>query len=156
MKHILNRCAPGFIAGPEKCLDIDECENNPCHLSAKCINLHGSYRCVCPQGTAGDPAGAGCSTPNQCNIDQDCLETQACIKRSCTDPCSYADCGANAVCSVIDHAAACQCQSGYIGDASGCFKVECLSNNDCPGDKYCNVDTNKCASKLNRLVNLIL
>jgi hypothetical protein len=144
---VTNRCAQGFIGGSEKCLDIDECEESPCHPSATCLNLHGTYRCVCPQGTAGDPTGTGCSTPNQCNADDDCPDIQACRKHSCTDPCSFADCGTNAVCSVIDHDAVCQCLPGYIGDASGCFKVECLSNNDCPGDKYCNSDINKCASK---------
>ncbi|CAB0029718.1 unnamed protein product, partial [Trichogramma brassicae] len=142
------RCAHGFIAGPEKCLDINECEASPCHPTANCLNLLGSYRCVCPQNTAGDPVKFGCHAPEECNVDSDCSEKQACIKQHCSDPCSYADCGANAVCSVINHVAACQCQQGYIGDASGCFKVECLSNDDCPNDKYCNSDTNKCASKL--------
>lgn len=141
------RCAKGFIYRSEKCLDIDECEINPCHLTAKCINLHGGYKCVCPTGTAGDPDSIGCFTPDQCNIDSDCPDTQACIRHSCADPCLFANCGENAICSVNDHAAICQCQVGFIGDASGCFKVECTSNNDCPSDKYCSVDTYKCSSK---------
>ena len=141
------KCGQGFIAGNEKCLDIDECEQYPCHASAKCINLRGSYRCICPHGTAGDPIKSGCTTPNHCTMDHDCTKSLACIQNSCTDPCSLADCGLNAICSVVDHTAVCQCQPGYIGDAKGCLKVECLSNNDCPGDKYCNLDTNKCASK---------
>lgn len=142
------RCGHGFIAGPEQCMDVNECEEQPCHQSAECINLRGSYRCVCPQGTAGDPVGTGCLIPHQCRLDSDCSDSQACVQNNCTDPCTLVDCGDNTICSVVDHAAGCQCQPGYIGDASGCFKVECLSNTDCSGDKYCNQETNKCASKL--------
>lgn len=142
------RCSHGFIAGPEHCLDINECEDQPCHPSAECINLHGSYRCTCPQGTAGDPVGSGCTLPHQCTAHTDCPDTQACIHHNCSDPCSFVDCGSNTICTVLDHTAGCQCQPGYIGDASGCFKVECLSNSDCPTDKYCNQEINKCSSKL--------
>jgi len=142
------RCSHGFIAGPDHCLDINECEDHPCHPSADCINLHGSYRCTCPSGTAGDPAGSGCVLPHQCTVHPDCPDTQACIQHNCSDPCSFVDCGLNTICSVLDHTASCQCQPGYIGDASGCFKVECLSNSDCPTDKYCNQEINKCNSKL--------
>lgn len=128
-------------------MDINECDEEICHPSAECINLQGSYRCVCGQGTAGDPVGTGCVIPHQCTLHSDCPDSQACIQHNCTDPCSFFDCGPNTVCSVVDHAAACQCQPGYIGDSSGCFKVECLSNNDCPIDKYCNQEINKCSSK---------
>lgn len=145
--RLSSRCSHGFIAGPEHCLDINECDDHPCHSSADCVNLRGSYRCVCPQGTAGDPVGTGCAISHQCILDADCPDSQACIQHNCTDPCSLVDCGLNTICSVFDHAAACQCQPGYIGDSSGCFKVECLSNNDCPTDKYCNQDANKCSSE---------
>lgn len=145
------KCSHGFIAGPDTCLDINECEEHPCHPSAECINLHGTYKCVCPQGTAGDPVGTGCLTPHQCENHHDCPDSQSCIHFSCADPCSLVDCGPNTICSVIDHVAGCQCQSGYIGDASGCFKVECLTDNECPKDKYCNLESNKCASPCNRV-----
>lgn len=141
------RCGHGFIGGPEKCLDINECEEQPCHQSAECVNTHGSYRCICPQGTAGDPIGTGCLIPHQCTLNSDCHDSQACLQNNCTDPCAFVDCGSNTICSVIDHTAECQCQPGYIGDASGCFKVECLSNTDCPEDKYCNQEVNKCSSE---------
>lgn len=85
--------------------------------------------------------------PHQCTLDTDCPETQSCIQHNCSDPCSFVDCGLNTICTVVDHTATCQCQPGYIGDSSGCFKVECLSNNDCPSDKYCNQETNKCSGK---------
>jgi hypothetical protein len=138
----------GFIADPEHCLDINECEDQRCHPSAECINLHGSYRCTCPRGTAGDPLGSGCVLPHQCTTHSDCPDTQACVQHNCSNLCSLVDCGFNTICRVLNHAAGCQCQPDYIGDASRYFKVECLSNSDCPTDKYCNQETNKCSSKL--------
>lgn len=90
--------------------------------------------------------------PHHCTTHSDCPDTQACIQHNCSDPCSFVDCGANTICSVLEHAASCQCQSGYIGDS--CFKVECLLSSDCPTDKYCNQETNKCSSKLRLLLRL--
>ena len=146
------RCSQGFVTGPERtCLDINECNDRPCHPSAECHNVHGSYRCVCPQGTAGDPLGNGCQTPHQCEQNSDCPDSLACITHNCSDPCSFVHCGPNALCSVVEHATSCQCQAGYIGDSSGCFKVECLADNDCSDDKYCNRDINKCSSPCNLL-----
>ncbi|XP_043844300.1 thyroid peroxidase [Dromiciops gliroides] len=40
----------GWDFPPPVCKDIDECEdqmNPPCHASAKCKNIKGSYQCVC-------------------------------------------------------------------------------------------------------------
>lgn len=145
------KCSQGFIASPDKCLDIDECDDHPCHPTAECINLQGSYKCSCPTGTAGDPVVLGCLLPHRCDSNTNCPESLACVQHNCTDPCSRVDCGPNTVCSVFDHAAACQCQAGFIGDASGCFKVECLSNSDCPVDKFCNQDVNKCTSPCNQI-----
>jgi hypothetical protein len=54
------RCSPGFVFGPNGCDDIDECLNKPCHASASCVNLAGSYKCLCPEGTVGDPVDKGC------------------------------------------------------------------------------------------------
>lgn len=145
----LNRCSQGFVSGNDGCVDVNECKDQPCHPSAECVNLHGSYRCACPLGTVGDPLETGCVLPHQCNENHDCPESQACISHNCTDPCSLVDCGQSAFCTALDHNAACQCQPGYIGDATGCIKVECLNNNDCSNDKYCNLEINKCYSECN-------
>ncbi|KAL9970894.1 hypothetical protein ACROYT_G023349 [Oculina patagonica] len=50
-------CDGGFkLTGPNKtkCIDIDECLSNPCHVNASCSNTHGSYKCTCHPGFAGD------------------------------------------------------------------------------------------------------
>ena len=46
-------------------LDIDECnEISACGFDAMCVNLLGSYECLCPEGYGGDPYNGACS-PSQ-------------------------------------------------------------------------------------------
>lgn len=146
------RCSSGFIASPQGCSDIDECEAHPCHPSAQCVNLPGSYRCVCPEGTVGDPfIDPGCILPNQCQLDTDCSDNLSCRGGRCTDPCPEVSCGPNGICNVFDHNAVCACPPGHLGDpydvSVGCFKVECLDDIDCSTDKECDKESNKCISK---------
>ncbi|CAH2073951.1 unnamed protein product, partial [Iphiclides podalirius] len=60
-------------------------------------------------------------------------------------------CGINAVCSVNKHRMFCACEKGYLGNPFdkkiGCFKVECVDDFDCPSDKKCNENNNKCTDK---------
>lgn len=57
-------CDAGFTGDGQACGDIDECKEQPdaCHASALCTDTDGSFSCVCPPGTEGDPsfAGVGC------------------------------------------------------------------------------------------------
>lgn len=48
-------CDWGFKVSSDKnnptCVDVDECESNPCHPGVDCINLPGSFVCSgCPEG----------------------------------------------------------------------------------------------------------
>ena len=36
--------------------DFDECSIQPCHPNATCVDLHGSYNCICNPGFSGDMA----------------------------------------------------------------------------------------------------
>ena len=38
-------------------VDIDECETYNCSSSAKCMNIPGSYHCICTNGTKMDNEG---------------------------------------------------------------------------------------------------
>lgn len=143
------KCMKGFIGTPFGCSDIDECTDGPCHPSARCENIPGSYRCSCPEGTVGDAySNPGCRLPNQCYKNTDCADNLSCIDGKCTDPCQVTKCGVNAECHIIDHVAECQCPSGHLGDARdtavGCFRVECLADDDCVQDRQCHSETNKC------------
>ena len=35
-------------------IDLDECEVEPCNRNGNCINVPGSFRCVCNSGYVGD------------------------------------------------------------------------------------------------------
>lgn len=148
------RCNSGFIITPSGCQDINECLENPCHRTALCTNIVGSYRCSCEAGTVGDPVlEPGCVNPDQCGKDSNCAENLACVQGKCTDPCTLSDnqCAPNALCGVHQHQATCSCPPGHLGDPHnlnvGCFKVECLADDDCSKDKHCDSQNNKCTSK---------
>ncbi|KAL0394085.1 UNVERIFIED_CONTAM: Wall-associated receptor kinase [Sesamum latifolium] len=58
-------CSRGYQGNPylsPGCQDINECEFNPCHPKAICINISGSFNCSCPPNYLGDGAkyGSGC------------------------------------------------------------------------------------------------
>jgi len=115
------------------------------------LNTPGSFQCSCSGGKVGDPyTEPGCNKPNECKKHENCASNLACVKGKCTELCNDA-CGNNAICQMVDHVPACTCPSGYLGDAFdktvGCFKVECLENEDCPNDKICQTNNNKCTSK---------
>lgn len=140
------KCSTGFIGTPYGCSDIDECSQNPCHPTAACENTPGSFKCVCPSGTV--PGSEGCVLPNQCQKHADCASTLSCENGKCKNPCESIQCGRNALCAVSNHKAMCQCPEGHLGDARdaqvGCFRVECLSRNDCGPFRNCHEETNKC------------
>ncbi|XP_068089537.1 thrombomodulin-like [Hyperolius riggenbachi] len=54
------KCSKGYILEEDNkikvCVDVDECEYNPCKGS--CINLYGTYKCTCPKGYTVE--GSGC------------------------------------------------------------------------------------------------
>ncbi|KAL9176836.1 hypothetical protein ABFS82_01G020900 [Erythranthe guttata] len=58
-------CSEGYFGNPylsPGCQDINECEFNPCHGKAMCINLPGSFNCSCRPDYVGDGTknGTGC------------------------------------------------------------------------------------------------
>lgn len=146
------KCSKGFIGTPQGCVDINECEANPCHSTAICKNQLGSYTCICGEGNVGDPyTDPGCAIPGQCRRDSQCADNLTCKKGKCEDPCESKQCGIQAVCNATKHKASCICPPGHLGDPNdtnlGCFKVECLKNNDCSETTFCDEQTNKCLSK---------
>lgn len=150
-------CDKGFLPGVSGCVDIDECQENPCHSTASCINLVGSYKCTCPTNTVGDPyVSPGCVKPDTCTDDSSCQGDQACEQTEegileCIDPCASAVCGNNARCKVIDRKPLCECEPGHYGDPNdlkvGCVRGECIHDKDCSSNKLCDSLRYKCISK---------
>lgn len=142
-------CVPGFQYVPGAgCLDLDECATKPCHASAICENIPGSYRCSCQEGEIGD-GWTGCQNPGECpRGDVDCPSNAACrsdqkgISR-CVNLCALSPCGPHAVCSIQNHQVQCKCPKVgfFTGDPfnhqTGCQRVECLHDSNCPFDRQC-------------------
>ncbi|XP_038215243.1 fibrillin-1-like [Zerene cesonia] len=151
------QCLPGFEMTQDECININECIKNPCHPTAQCIDAIGSFKCICPIGAIGDPYKTGCLMPNQCRRDNQCEESLVCLRGKCTNPCEKDDpCGTNAVCVVKKHKVTCSCEKGHIGNPFdkkvGCFRVECVDDSECPNDKFCRQDTNKCSDQCDEAV----
>ena len=76
------RCIPGFqlSASRKSCIDIDECQGNPCGDNAICENIVGSFLCKCPSGASGDPSKK-CSggLTLRCSSDSACKDGETCI-----------------------------------------------------------------------------
>ena len=53
---MFDACEPqqNYQSTSDNCTDIDECEQSPCNRLALCVNLPGSFRCSCDNGTIGD------------------------------------------------------------------------------------------------------
>lgn len=55
----MERCIQGYelSVNKDKCIDVDECSNSNltnCSKNAKCLNILGSYECVCEDGFIGN------------------------------------------------------------------------------------------------------
>lgn len=74
-----------------------------------------------------------------CRADSDCPPTQACINRECTDPCSYTQCGLNALCRAdSNHKARCYCPDSFRGNPLvRCERPECVNDVECPAHLAC-------------------
>lgn len=148
------RCAPGYAAGTNGvCVDVDECLNRPCHATAQCTNTLGSFRCSCRPGTVGDGYSEACVAANECEASSACADHLACLVRqggtkACADPCTTSPCGRNALCTVVDHQPSCTCPPTTRGNPNdlkvGCFRVDCIENEDCPQDRTCDKQSFKC------------
>ncbi|XP_029900655.1 latent-transforming growth factor beta-binding protein 2-like isoform X2 [Myripristis murdjan] len=155
-------CEPGYklSALQTNCIDVNECEEDPCEGKGQCVNTFGSYTCQCYSGYSQVITQKRkfcqdineCSMPNKCQ-DGECVNTEG----------SYT----------------CECKSGYAKSWRGlCEDVdECRDPSSChgvcvntPGSFHCQacglgfrsangrcVDVNECLNQtvcgLGRCVN---
>lgn len=124
-------CASGYEGDPLLgCVDKNECADAPCAYGARCLNVRGSYECVCPKGMTGDPYKTECiltsaSPKRECLSNRECSDTLTCVEGACINPCGKLSCGPNAYCEPENHAAWCRCAVGFTESPNG----ECFSCN---------------------------
>ncbi|CAL8286351.1 unnamed protein product [Lota lota] len=111
-------CDPGYKLSDlqTNCIDMNECEQNPCEGRGHCVNTFGSYTCHCHSGFSQVITQNRkfcqdineCSMPNKCQ-DGDCVNTEG----------SYT----------------CECKTGYAMSLRGlCEDIdECREAESCPG-----------------------
>ncbi|CAB4059878.1 unnamed protein product [Lepeophtheirus salmonis] len=127
-------------------------DNNNCAGFANCEASNHRERCICPPPFEGDGYSYCAEKIPQaakleCQIDQDCQGTKACIEHGCKDPCFYINpCSENQECkafaSVPLRTVSCICPQGtFIGSNGICqeveTKVECEYNDDCSTNDIC-------------------
>jgi len=147
-------CQPGFFGDPyNACQEVPRsvCQPNPCGPNAQClVTPDGKSMCRCPEGMGGDPTSSlGCHG-YECQIDDDCSNTQACIGFRCQDPCP-GSCGHGAHCNVEKHHPVCFCNAGLTGNPlQVCYPFEervspldPCNPSPCGGNTQCKVQRKK-------------
>lgn len=131
--------APAQGERGETCADIDECADAPCGAGGTCMNLDGSYTCLCQPGydgaacadideCAGAPCGPGaCSnTPGSytCACEPGFVPVDRGDGPTCIpfDDCAVTPdpCAPGGVCVDDGNGYACSCSEGFVFDGQTC------------------------------------
>ncbi|KAK8768440.1 hypothetical protein V5799_015096, partial [Amblyomma americanum] len=133
--------------GVKQCRDV--CEDKTCGKNAVCLGEHHKAICECLPGFIYD--GTGCQVPDDCAVDQDCLEHEACRHQSggnkCVDVCLRHACGPNAKCIGQKHVPICVCRDSFLGNPNdrirGCQPLldTCIQDADCAESDRCLPDS---------------
>uniref|UniRef100_A0A3Q0RLU4 Latent-transforming growth factor beta-binding protein 2 n=1 Tax=Amphilophus citrinellus TaxID=61819 RepID=A0A3Q0RLU4_AMPCI len=110
-------CEPGFelSALQTNCIDVNECDEDPCEGKGRCINSYGSYTCQCHSGYSQviTQNRKFCQDINECSMPNKCQ---------------------NGKCVNTEGSYTCECNSGYAKSWRGlCEDVdECALPTSCP------------------------
>ncbi|PNF25784.1 hypothetical protein B7P43_G12126, partial [Cryptotermes secundus] len=141
-------CPPSEACRCSQCVNPCAESNNGCAHNALCTVLNHIIVCTCPPGQFGDATKDCQETPGTtkapvpCESDMDCVDTEACYKSFCLDPCEFTNaCASTAKCHTKAHRPICTCPSGYEGNpavkCSPTQPLSCSSNDDCPLTEAC-------------------
>ncbi|XP_011663142.2 sushi, von Willebrand factor type A, EGF and pentraxin domain-containing protein 1 [Strongylocentrotus purpuratus] len=137
----------------QECTDINECASDPCQNGATCVDLTGSFQCICASGFS----GRDCEIDiDDCALYQPCLHNGTCVdlvnSYSCVclpgftgvecevafDLCQTLPCQNNATCISSATHYECQCLPGYHGNDCDMVLNPC-SPNPCLNAATCSV-----------------
>ncbi|XP_067469468.1 latent-transforming growth factor beta-binding protein 2-like isoform X3 [Thunnus thynnus] len=110
-------CEPGFklSALQTNCIDVNECDDDPCEGKGSCINSYGSYTCQCHSGYSQviTQNRKFCQDINECSMPNKCQ---------------------NGECINTEGSYTCECNSGYAKSWRGqCEDIdECRDPSSCP------------------------
>ncbi|XP_020610476.1 sushi, von Willebrand factor type A, EGF and pentraxin domain-containing protein 1-like isoform X1 [Orbicella faveolata] len=132
----------GGSTSSSSCIEINECDSNPCQDNSTCTDLIADFRCTCVPGFTG----------KQCEVDIDecasfpCLNKATCkdqinyfacdcipgfIGKTCeqeVDECESNPCINNSTCEDLVNMFKCHCEPGYVGEKCDLEEDECKSN----------------------------
>uniref|UniRef100_A0AAX7VKT2 Latent-transforming growth factor beta-binding protein 2 n=1 Tax=Astatotilapia calliptera TaxID=8154 RepID=A0AAX7VKT2_ASTCA len=110
-------CEPGFklSALQTNCIDVNECDEDPCEGKGRCINSYGSYTCHCHSGYSQviTQNRKFCQDMNECSMPNKCQ---------------------NGKCVNTEGSYTCECNAGYAKSRRGvCEDIdECALPTACP------------------------
>uniref|UniRef100_A0A669EKP2 Latent-transforming growth factor beta-binding protein 2 n=1 Tax=Oreochromis niloticus TaxID=8128 RepID=A0A669EKP2_ORENI len=110
-------CEPGFklSALQTNCIDVNECDEDPCEGKGRCINSYGSYTCHCHSGYSQviTQNRKFCQDINECSMPNKCQ---------------------NGKCVNTEGSYTCECNAGYAKSRRGvCEDIdECRDPSSCP------------------------
>ncbi|XP_077945511.1 latent-transforming growth factor beta-binding protein 2 isoform X5 [Gasterosteus aculeatus] len=147
------RCEPGFKLGAlqTNCIDVDECDGDPCEGKGRCVNSYGSYTCQCHSGYSQVITQNSkfcqdineCSMPNKCQ-NGECVNTEGSYTCECDG--GYAKSG-RGQCEDVDE---CRdpgsCPNGLCINTPGSFQCEACGPGFRPVWGRC-VDVNECLNQ---------
>ncbi|KAJ8366370.1 hypothetical protein AAFF_G00360860 [Aldrovandia affinis] len=116
-------CHPGYqlSALQTNCVDVNECDSDPCEGKGHCVNSFGSYACHCYTGYSQviTQNKRFCQDVNECDMANKCPGSR---------------------CINTEGSYACECESGYAKTRRGpCEDIdECRNPNACPDGRCVN------------------
>uniref|UniRef100_A0AAQ5YRL0 Latent-transforming growth factor beta-binding protein 1 n=1 Tax=Amphiprion ocellaris TaxID=80972 RepID=A0AAQ5YRL0_AMPOC len=143
-------CEPGFklSALQTNCIDVNECDEDPCEGKGRCINSYGSYTCQCHSGYSQVITQNRkfcqdineCSMPNKCQ-NGNCVNTEGSYTCECNT--GYAK-SWRGLCEDMDECRdPSSCHNGVCVNTLGSFHCQVCGPGFRPVSERC-VDVNEC------------
>ncbi|XP_037343428.2 latent-transforming growth factor beta-binding protein 2-like [Pungitius pungitius] len=147
------RCEPGFKLSTlqTNCIDVNECDGDPCGGTGRCVNSYGSYACQCHSGYSQviTRNRKFCQDVDECGVPDKCHNGQ-CVNAegSYTCECSagYAKSGGGQCEDVDECRDPSSCPNGLCINAAGSFQCEACRPGFRPAGGRC-VDVNECLNQ---------